>query len=986
MINRSLQSTFVGRQRELDMLQTKLEQTVAGHGGLIMVAGEAGIGKTSLIQTFAAQAEQQGAAVLWGACFEGEWRPPYNPWVEALDDYLRTFQPEQLRPYLGPETAPLARLLPQLHLPDAPPVPTLSQNEESFRLYDAIARLLLHLARRQPLVLILDDLHWADPDSLHALRYVARSLSRSQALLIGIYRDPEIGLDNHHPLNDTLALLRREADYQPLIMRGFSYPEVADYLAQSAREALPQVLVQTIHTETGGNPLFVREVFRYLLEEDKIARRAGRWTTDFSMAELGIPPGVRQVLARRLSHLSDETNTLLRFAAAFTGGFYFQILQSLTGWPDETLLNSLDEALQAGLIRPLQERPPRYDFVHALVRHTLYEGLNPDRKARLHRRIAEALLQNQTDHSAELAYQYHASAALPGAEAGIPFCLAAATQAQATYAPAQTVTFLRMAYDLAGPDSAQQAEILCRLAVAEADALLLADAAQTVNLALAALEDADSAIEFLTVIARALKAGGASPAMWQPLVERGLTLVGQRRDIAWARLMLLLDRVEPLSSQAVYVSRWLGYDPQAIVLARASGNETDYAQTLDPLDWRSREETEAVLALARRWQRPTAILRALDVGARDLIFRHGDIPAAVERLRELLAAGERYGSIPAQAEALTQLAVCQAILGNFGEGQQTLQQAQEMAARLGSLHRLRALAGIAIESILAEFLEGDWPRLAQEAARFATDPQTAQGPLGLIALNFATCNYSRAGNRAEAHRFLAALTAILEQAEPTMYLYNGGVDRGATAVWELGATEFAGVYRRLALDLLAAGFQGAPLCTNALTVARMAALLGDRNEAEIYFAQARSATEAGGQRPLRAITDYDEALALSRADSSSPAQIEAILDAALAQFQALGMPGWAERALALKGHLSTPSKTGQDSPGGLTAREVEILRLIAAGRTNREIAAQLVISLPTVERHIANIYNKIGLRNRAEATAYALKHNYITLSDGEASS
>lgn len=161
---------------------------MAGQERLVIVAGEAGIGKTCLIQAFAAQAEQRGAAVLWGACFEGEWRPPYHPWIEALDAYLRTFQPKHLRQYLGPETLPLARLLPQLHLPDAPPVAALSQNEELFRLYESLARLLFNLAHRQPLVLILDDLHWADSDSLGALRHMARSLSRGQVLLIGIYR------------------------------------------------------------------------------------------------------------------------------------------------------------------------------------------------------------------------------------------------------------------------------------------------------------------------------------------------------------------------------------------------------------------------------------------------------------------------------------------------------------------------------------------------------------------------------------------------------------------------------------------------------------------------------------------------------------------------------------------------------------------------------------------------------------------------------
>jgi DNA-binding CsgD family transcriptional regulator len=255
--------------------------------------------------------------------------------------------------------------------------------------------------------------------------------------------------------------------------------------------------------------------------------------------------------------------------------------------------------------------------------------------------------------------------------------------------------------------------------------------------------------------------------------------------------------------------------------------------------------------------------------------------------------------------------------------------------------------------------------------------------LGLIAANFATRNYSRAGNTAEARRFLTALTSVLERATPTMYLYNGAVDRGATTVWELGAVEFAGIYRRLALDLLAAGFQGAPLCTNALTVARMTSLLGDRAEAEVYFAQARAATEAGGQRPLRAITDYDEAWSLGRAGSSNYVQIEALLDAALAQFQALGMAGWAERVLALK--EQSQARTSHNYPGGLTAREIEVLRLIATGQTNREIAAKLVISLPTTERHIANIYNKIGVRNRAEATAYALNHGYLILSDGEES-
>lgn len=976
---------FVGRRRELELLRGKLETTVAGRGSLVMVAGEAGIGKTSLVQEFIGEARRRGVAVLWGACFEGEWRPPYGPWLEVLSQYVQILEPASLRLHLGLDAPPLAQLMPQLRalLPDIAPPALLSPEEERFRLYEAVTHLLLSLAEEQPLLLVLDDLHWADRDSLSLLRYVARSAAHGRLLLVGIYREADAAATGH-PLPDTLAVLRRETSYERLLVRGFSYPEVATFLAQTAGQELPQALAQTIYAETNGNPFYVHEVFRHLVEEDKIVQRAGRWATDFSMGELGIPEGVRQVLARRLAHLSQETNLMLRVAAAFTGGFDFQILQTLTDLPEETLLDSLDEALQAGLVRVQGSTPAHYDFIHAIVRHTLYDTLNPDRQARLHRRIAEVLeraaASRSKDDSSELAYQYYASAAMPGSERGIPFCLAAAEQAWANYAHEQAVTFLRMAGSLAvSTTAAQRADILSKLALAEARSLLLVEAQRSAEAVLAALLESgtESAVvaDFLANISRALKEGGASPTVWQPLVERGLAFVGKQRDIRWARLMLLLGRVEPVSSEVIYVSRWLGYDPQAIAIARANGDEEDYAQTLEPLDWRSREETETVLSLARSWQRPTAILRALDVAARDLIFRHGDIPAAMERLHELLTAGKRYGSIPAQAEALMQLATCQAILGDLTVARQTLQQARDMVARLGTLHRLRTLAETAVESILADYFEGDWSRLAQEAARFATDPQAGRGALGLVAANFAARNYSRAGNAAEARRFLAALTAVLERVPPTMYLYNGSVDRGATTVWELGAVEFAGIYRRLALDLLAAGLQGAPLCTNALTVARMASLLGNRAEAELYFVRARSATEAASQRPLRAITDYDEALSLGRAGSTDHARINLLLDAALAQFRALGMTGWVERALALKEQPQT--KAGQSYPDNLTPREVAVLRLIAEGQTNREIAAKLVISLATTERHIANIYHKIGVRNRAEATTYALKYDLV---------
>ena len=975
---------FVGRQLELKKLQTRLAAVKNGHGGLVLVAGEAGIGKTALVQQFAHNASAGGARVLWGSCFEGEWRPPYAPWADGLGQLVAGLDDTQLEHHLGTGAPPLALLIPQIRarLPAVALAVGLSPKEQRYRLYEAITQFLLSVAREQVVQFILDDLHWADSDSLKALRYVARLAGSGPLLLLGIYRDPDAATGQREALNETLAAIERESTPERLALRGLSLPEMDIYLRQVANQELPQALVQTIHHRTAGNPLFVRELFRHLVEEAKIEHRAGRWITDFSLSELEIPPAVRQVVTHRLARLTPEANSLLRVAAAFTGGFPFYLLPPLTGLSEETLLNSLDETLQAGLIRPLGGQPPRYDFAHALVRHTLYDSLNPDRRARLHRRIAQVLEQMSPEQPApasELAFQYHASAGLPGAERGISFCLAAAEAASAGYAHEQSVTFWRMAQDLAGHSSISlRAEIAANLAAAEASALLLADAQHSSEAALVLLLQAqaepETVISFLTVVARALKEGGAALHTWEPLVERGLALVGERRNLPWARLMLLRGRLEPVTTEGLYISRWLGYEDQAVTLARADGDEEDYARTLEPLDWRSPAATGAVVALGRRWQPPTAVLRALDVAARDLIFRHGDIIEAKDRLTELLHVGEHYGSIPAQAEALVQLTLCHALLGHPAAARQTHRQAGELVARLGAGHRLHALANLTIESVLGDYDEVDWPRLAQTSTQIATDPQTGRSAMGLTAANFAVLNQLRAGNPAEARRLLALLTPVLKRLPATTYLYNGGVDRAGTAVWELEAGEYAAIYRQLALELLAAGFEGSPYQSNALTAARMAALTGDMVEAGAYFARARQVTERSGQRPLRASVDYDEALALARNGLPDRARWESLLNAALAQFKALDMKPWVQRALAQQAQdrptLPVPA------PFNLTPRETEVLRLLGAGATNKEIAAELIVSLATAERHVANIYNKIRVRNRAEATAFAHQHGF----------
>lgn len=999
---------LVGRQPELEALRARLEEMLAGRGSAAMLAGEAGIGKTALAQAFAAEAAERGAAVLWGSCPEGEWAPPFGPWVEALAALARPADPRRLAQDLGPDLPALARLLPALRaiFPGLPAPAPLGAEEERFRLFDAVAR-WLQAAGQEPLVLALDDLHWADRDSLNLLRHVARLAPGARLLVLGTYRDPDPDLGPRHPLLQVLAALRRESDYLHLRLRGFSVEEAAEYLARAAGQELPQALVRAVYEETGGNPFYIREVLRHLLEESKLVRQGGRWEVDFSLRGPGIPEGIRQVLARRLARLSDATNRVLRSAAGFSGGFQLAVLREVADLPEEPLLDCLDEALGAGLLRVVGEAPPTYDFAHAIVRHTLYDALNPDRRARLHRRIALGLEQVHADrrqeYAAELAAQYHASAALPGAEAGIPHALAAAEQARAAYAYERAASFLGVARGLAASAAPElRAEILARLAIAEAEALMLEAAQETARQALAQLEEVGLApvrrVGFLESIARALKQGGAPRHAWEPLVRRGLALVGEPpfpsgaspaaaarstpepppSAVLWARLTLLLDRFDTILTTPLLVHRWLGHDPRAVEILRTSGDEEDYARTLEPTEWSTREETSATLALARTWRRPAAAMRALAVAANDLALRHADFREAAVVLQDLLAAAERCGSVAGQAESLAQMAVLFAGLGRFPEARVAAQRTHQVLARLGPEHPLQSWS-LWLDFVLALYLDGDWPTIAAQAGRVLEDWPERLGSVGLAVAALAALAHARAGEWREAGRRLDALTPALQRTPSTLYGHNAAVGLASSCVWETAAVERAAAYQQLALALIAAGVGATPLGSHTLAVARMAALRGEADAAIVWFARARAELEASGQQPLRALADHDEALARLRG-GHPPAGVARLLEAAAARFHALGMEGWAARAEAACQRFGPAAlPPARPLPCGLTPREAEVLQLIARGRSTAEIAADLVVSRATVERHITHIYDKIGARGRAAATAFALRHG---LADG----
>ncbi|MGH8973573.1 MAG: BTAD domain-containing putative transcriptional regulator, partial [Acidimicrobiia bacterium] len=411
---------FVGRDGELRRLVRRREEAATGRGGLVLLCGVPGIGKTRLVEELATEAQRQGTEVAWGSAFGGGWTPPYAPFAQAIESLAVRAPPHELRADLGPGGAPLARLVPALRtmLPElSEPVP-LQPDEERLRLLDALAQLLIGRARRAPLMVCLDDLHWADGGTVAMLAHLARFAPRHRILLVGTYVDVE--LERTHPLAEALHMLRRGTGFEQMRLDGLSVEAVEALLSARAELEVPEAVAAALASETDGNPFLLGEVVAHLVEEGKLERAGGRWDPDLPGLDLSLPEVAREVTGRRLSRLSEGATRLLTAASVFEGSFRFDLVAAVGGLDIAAGLDALDEALAAQLLQPATD-PDAYTFSHSLIRRTLYAALSPSRQLRLHRRVAEALAATRGGsptpaQAGEIAAQYRRCAGLPGAE------------------------------------------------------------------------------------------------------------------------------------------------------------------------------------------------------------------------------------------------------------------------------------------------------------------------------------------------------------------------------------------------------------------------------------------------------------------------------------------------------------------------------------------------------------------------------------------
>ena len=477
---------FVGRQREMGELKACLEDALSGRGRLVTLVGEPGIGKTRTAQELATYAGLRSAQVLWGRCYEEQGMPPCWPWVQAIRSYVREHEPDQLRSEMGAGAADIAEVVSDVkeRLPGLSPPPQWDSPEQArFRLFDSITAFLKSASQKQPLVLVLDDLHWADQPSLMLLQFVARELGNSRLLLVGTYRDVE--LNRQHPLAETLGELTRERLFQRVLLRGLSQQDVGRFIEVAAGVDPPAGLTEAVHTQTEGNPLFVTEVVRLLVQEGALSpdpSPRGRGETggrgEGDSWTVRIPEGVREVIGRRLNRLSQRCNETLTIASVIGREFELRQLTPLVeDISEDRLLEVLEEALSARVIEELPQAVGRYQFTHALIQETLTEELTLTRRVRLHARIAETLEELYGDsaevHAAELAPHFAEAEAVLGADRLVHYSLLAGERALAAYAWEEAMGHFRRGLAAKEGQSvdAETAKLLFGLGRAEASTL-----------------------------------------------------------------------------------------------------------------------------------------------------------------------------------------------------------------------------------------------------------------------------------------------------------------------------------------------------------------------------------------------------------------------------------------------------------------------------------------------------------------------------------
>ena len=440
---------MVGRDTEIDALRRSWSEASLGRGGMVMVSGEPGSGKTRLARELIDYARITGGTVLSGGCYELEAATPYLPFVEALRAWVHQSSDDELRDAVGDSGAELSRLAPELasRIGPFPEGPELSAAERRLRLFDGVARLLIHLADTAGLVLFIDDLQWADQASLSLLHYLVRLAGRERLLILGCYRDTD--LDRSHPLSEALDQWNRERAAVRVHLGRLEFDGTSALVTVLlGDECISEAFCSDIHRETEGNPFFVEEVVKTLVNEEQIVCECGEWKRRDEGENLVLPQGVKAAIGRRLDHVGQPTTDILRSAAILGKTFEFSELAAVADKSEDELLDAIDEGVAAQLLETRSGET--IVFTHDKIREVLYHELNPIRRRRLHSRVAEGL-EGLRERGGRVAVEDLAHHSMEGGllEKGFDYAMEAAADAVTLFAYADSIHLYERARECA---------------------------------------------------------------------------------------------------------------------------------------------------------------------------------------------------------------------------------------------------------------------------------------------------------------------------------------------------------------------------------------------------------------------------------------------------------------------------------------------------------------------------------------------------------
>ena len=649
-------SGVVGRDTETATVSDAFKRVAAGEGReVFLVSGEAGLGKTTLVAERPRAAFDGGACVLFGHC-EEDLATPYQLFAEALGHYVAHAPEEQLLAHVDEHGSELARLVPALasRLPGLPPSKATDSDSERFLLFAAVVGLLVMVSQHQPVVLVLDDLQWADKASLQLLRHVTATDQPLRVLVLGTYRDSE--LSRTHPFLETLAALHRQHGVARIQLTGLDDTGVVALMEAAAGHTLDDAtvgLAHAVYRETDGNPFFVSEVLRHLTETGAMYQDAnGRWVAHESFEQIALPDSVREVIGVRVGRLGPDAERVLSVAAVIGRDFDVDVLSRATNSSVDAVLDILDAAAAVTLVRELADAPGHYNFAHALIQHTLYEDLGLTRRARAHRQVAEALEDICGDRPGtrvgELArHWFNATQPIDLAKA-INYSRQAGDAALNALAPADALGYYAQALDLYAradePDPVLGIDLAIGLGIAQRQTgdpafrgTLLDAAAQA-----AALDDTDRLVVAALANNRGwISAVGATDTDKIEILEMvAARLPADHPDRARALATLCaertyassLDEREALAAEAIHIAQSIGDDAIiawvlsyiALPLEVPALFEQSRTRTAEGLVRAQRVGDPLLLAFAAIW-------RAIDAG------RVGDIEE-VDRCYEIAGA------------------------------------------------------------------------------------------------------------------------------------------------------------------------------------------------------------------------------------------------------------------------------------------------------------------------------------------------------------